>query len=913
MRKFIASNLLLLMFLVGAASGFLVCNTGWWGLHAGERDLNHLYETSTENLLSVSAIESNVLEAHELFLDILRKQQLSAADAAALAIIDAGLARQFDTLEHAATLGAQWRRIGVQYQGMTASRGRVLAALGQHPDKIFRLYSQDTLPLFNQLHQSLHQLAPVTLRAIQKAHAAAAEMNRNVRAVLLGLSTLASVFFCFIAWLTYRQAKEARKKSAQLDREHAMFHTLFDGTSDGIILLKQGRIIDSNRAATKLFALRAGVRFADLDLGQILPLHQPGGGVSVEALRSRLQEGAADDGRAQRFEWTFSKLDGRQFPGEVTIATARLGQDSIVQLMVRDITERKQLENDMMLATLAFENAHGGITITDENNCILSVNRAFSDISGYALDEVRGKNPSLLGSGRQSPAFYDEMWRAINEHGKWQGELWNLRKNGELYSEWLNISRVLNVHGKVSNYIGVFSDISERKAAEARLQRQTYYDELTDLPNRTLLTERLAQLFANAKLHPDEHFGIMFIDLDRLKVINDSLGREAGDQLLQMVAARLSGCLRETDTLARMTGDEFAILLGKTAGHERAGAAANKILRMFDEPFLLNGAQIHVALSIGVSRYPSDGADAESLLQNAAMAMFRAKTAGGLCYALYDEALGNAAGQRLALETGLRKAVERNEMELHYQPQYDCRSGQLMGFEALLRWRHPELGLIGPGLFLSVAEETGAIIQIGAWILKTACAQAQAWRRAGGPHVLMAVNLSARQLEHPDIVKHVLSALADSGLPPHCLELEITESMMIHKIDVSLAVMHQLSALGVEFSIDDFGTGYSSLAYLKKMPIKALKIDQSFIRDIVGNPDGAAIVSAIYAMSSTLGLRVIAEGIENADQLAHLQTYKDVIGQGYLLGRPVPATAAGLLIEQETGKAERQGTALELA
>jgi len=912
MRKFIVSNLLLLMFLVGAASGFLVCNTGWWGLHAGERDLNRLYEASTESLLSVSAIESNVLEAHELFLDILKKQQLSAADAAALAIIDAGLARQFETFEKTPTLGPQWRQIGAQYRDMADSRGRVLAALAQHPDKIYRLYAQDTLPRFDQLHQSLHQLAPLTLRAIQQAHATAAEMNRNVRAVLLGLSVLASVFFCFIAWLTYRQAKEARRKSAQLDREHAMFHTLFDGTSDGIILLRQGRIVDSNRAATKLFALGAGARFSDLDLGQILPLHQPDGSVSVESLRARLQQDAAE-GHAERFEWTFSKLDGRQFPGEVTIATAQLGQDSIIQLMVRDITERKKLENDMMLANLAFENAHGGITITDENNCILSVNRAFSAISGYAPDEVRGKNPSLLNSGRQGPAFYDEMWRAINEHGKWQGELWNLRKNGEVYPEWLNISRVLNRHGKVANYIGVFSDISERKAAEARLQRQTYYDELTDLPNRTLLTERLVQLFANAKLRPDEHFGIMFIDLDRLKVINDSLGREAGDQLLQMVAARLSGALRETDTLARMTGDEFAILLGKAAGPELAGAAANKILRLFEEPFLLGGAQIHVALSIGISLYPSDGADAESLLQNAAMAMFRAKTAGGLCYALYDEALGSQAGQRLALETGLRKAVERNEMELHYQPQFDCRSGQLMGFEALLRWRHPELGLIGPGLFLSVAEETGAIIPIGAWILKTACAQAQAWRAAGGPHVLMAVNLSARQLEHPDIVKHVLAALADSGLPPHCLELEITESMMIHKIDASLAVMHQLSALGVEFSIDDFGTGYSSLAYLKKMPIKALKIDQSFIRDIVSDVDGAAIVSAIYAMSSTLGLRVIAEGIENADQLAHLQTYKDVIGQGYLLGRPLPAPAAGRLIAQEAGKAERQGAALELA
>ena len=398
----------------------------------------------------------------------------------------------------------------------------------------------------------------------------------------------------------------------------------------------------------------------------------------------------------------------------------------------------------------------------------------------------------------------------------------------------------------------------------------------------------------------------MFMDLDRLKVVNDSMGREAGDQLLQMVAARLNGCIRESDTLARMNGDEFAILLSKITNAEDATAVAQKILHIFEEPFVLHSEPIHVSLSIGISVYPTDGADSETLLQNAAMAMYRAKTAGGICYELYDEDLGTRASKRMAIETGLRKAIDRNELKLHYQPQFECHTGKLIGFEALLRWQHPELGLLPPDAFLSIAEETGAIIPIGAWVLQTACAQAQAWRRRSSQDRLIAVNLSARQLQHPDIVKHVSSALNSSGLPAHCLELEITESMMMQKVDVSIAVMHQLTALGVEFSIDDFGTGYSSLAYLKKMPIKALKIDKSFIRDIVTDTDGAAIVSAIFAMSSTLGLRVVAEGIEDQAQLTHLTVHNGIIGQGYLLGRPVPAQAMTELIEENEPKTEHE-------
>lgn len=907
MRKFIVSNLLLLMFLVGAASGFFVSNVGWWGLHLGERDLDRMYHTSTENLLQVSSVESGLLQGHELFLDILKRQQFSAADTKALAVTNSGLKAQFDQLQKTGTHREQWVQIASQYARFSVSREHLLSRLAENPDSIYRLYTTDTLPLFNQLHQSIHQFSPLTVQETQQAYVSAAETNRNARDMLLALSLLATLFFCFTAWLTYRQVMEGRKKTVQLVREHTLFKTLFDGTSDGIILLSKNKIIDCNHAALLLFAAPSAPLFASVDFSQVQPARQPDGSVSGEAFRARLDENIASTG-TPRFEWSFKSLEGKEFPAEVTINAAHMGNDSIVQLMVRDITKRKQAENSMRLANHAFENSLEGIAITDENNNILTVNQAFSTITGYAPEEVIGKNPRILSSGRQTQEFYNDMWASLNEHRKWQGEIWNIRKNGDIYPQWLNISQMVDEHGKATNYVGVFSDISELKAAHARILHSIYYDQLTDLPNRVLFADRLHQLFALTRSHLKNNIAVMFMDLDRLKVINDSMGREAGDQLLQMVAARLNGCIRETDTLARMNGDEFAILLSKITNAEDATSVAQKILHNFEAPFLLNGEPIHVSLSIGISVYPTDGTDSEALLQNATMAMYRAKTAGGICYELYDEDLGARASKRLAIETGLRKAIDRNELELHYQPQFECHTGKLIGFESLLRWRHPELGLIMPDAFLSIAEETGAIVPIGAWVLQTACAQAQAWRLQSAQHRLIAVNLSARQLQHPDIVKYVISALNSSGLPANCLELEITESMTMHKLDACIAVMYQLSALGVEFSIDDFGTGYSSLAYLKKMPIKALKIDKSFICDIVTDADDAAIVGAIFAMSSTLGLRVVAEGIENQAQLAHLKAHNGIIGQGYLLGRPVSAQAMTALIEEKESKTEHEAS-----
>jgi diguanylate cyclase (GGDEF)-like protein/PAS domain S-box-containing protein len=551
----------------------------------------------------------------------------------------------------------------------------------------------------------------------------------------------------------------------------------------------------------------------------------------------------------------------------------------------------------MSLANQAFENSLEGIAITDANGNILTVNSAFTAITGYTLAEVAGRNPRLLSSGRQPQEFYDQMWESIERCGKWQGEIWNIRKNGEMYPQWLNISCVKDEHGKPVNYVGVFSDISERKSAEERILHQVYYDQLTDLPNRALFTDRVNQVMNLAKRHPGYHFAVMFLDLDRFKLINDSMGHDAGDQLLQQVAHRLRGSVRESDTIARMGGDEFTVVLSEISNPQHAVGVAQKILDAFRPPFNLNGEEVFVSVSIGISVYPQDGSNIDILLKNADMAMYRAKGAGGSWYELYDEGLGTQASHRLATETALHRALERNEMVLHYQPQFECSSGKLAGFEALLRWQHPERGLLEPDAFLGIAEETGLIIPIGEWVLQTACMQAQQWRRNFPGHRLMTVNLSARQFQSPDLPRQISSALQSSGLPHFCLELEVTEGVVMRDLDNSITVMRQLAELGVQFSIDDFGTGHSSLAFLKKLPVHALKIDRSFVRDLAIDHDDAAIVSAIVAMAHKLGLRIIAEGIEERAQLSLLSAYKGMLGQGYLLSHPVPADLATRLIQ----------------
>ena len=549
--------------------------------------------------------------------------------------------------------------------------------------------------------------------------------------------------------------------------------------------------------------------------------------------------------------------------------------------LLRDQTRRK-------IAAKVFENTREAVMIADHHAQIIMVNDAFCDITGYARDEVIGRNPRILSSGRQSNEFYQRMWHDLISEGQWQGELWNKRKNGEHYLESLSITVVYNRVGTVDYYIAHFADVMERKNAENRIEFLAHYDELTHLPNRSLLRQRVENLVAMAKRHCYK-VALLFIDIDRFKNINDSLGHPIGDLLLQMVAKRFEKCLREEDAVARLGGDEFVIVLPIVKDREGVASVARKIVAMFNEPFIIEGYNLAVTPSIGISLYPEHGRDFDTLVKNADTAMYLAKQEGRNAFRFYDSRMNEHVTERLMLENELRKAIANNELTLHYQPIVQSGNGQLISAEALARWHHPELGWVSPTKFIPVAEESGLITVIGDWALETACRQNRAWQDSGMGAFPVAVNISAAQFHQSDFCSKVLEIAERNGLEPRFLALEVTESMVMRDIDGTIASLHQLNEAGFPLLIDDFGTGYSSLAYLKRFPIQKLKIDRSFINDLTTSSDDEAIVRAILSLAKALNFKVIAEGVETEAQLACLLEHGCDQIQGYYVSRPIPA------------------------
>jgi diguanylate cyclase (GGDEF)-like protein/PAS domain S-box-containing protein len=571
--------------------------------------------------------------------------------------------------------------------------------------------------------------------------------------------------------------------------------------------------------------------------------------------------------------------------------------------VVSDITERHQADKRLRLAAAAIASTRDGIVITDLDVRVLAVNPAYTEITGYTEAEMLGKNPRLLQSGRHDRAFYQAMWASIHETGYWRGEVWNRRRNGELYPQWLTITIVRGRRGLASHYVGVLTDLSQIRYAEAQLEHLAHHDPLTDLPNRLLAHSRLAHALDQAQRHA-QRIGVLIIDLDRFKTINDSLGHPAGDELLRILAQRLRERLRDEDTLARLGGDEFLVIMEYLHRPEEAAAVAQSLLRLLaKQPFHLPGGhEVFINASIGLSLYPEDGQTATELLQHADAAVYQAKEQGRSTYRFYTEALTQAANERLGLESRLRRALERGEFVLHYQPLVSVPMGRIIGVEALVRWQPPDGALVPPMRFIPLAEETGLIVALGEWVLRTACAQAKAWLEAGSP-LLLAVNLSARQFQTVDIVEQVRAVLADTGLPAVALELEITESTLMEQGQQAITTLNALKALGVRLAIDDFGTGYSSLAYLKRFPINKLKIDQSFVRDIPNDPGDMEIAAAIIALARTLRLEVLAEGVELPEQLVFLRAKGCDSYQGYLFSQPVPVAELGALLGAESGPA----------
>lgn len=551
--------------------------------------------------------------------------------------------------------------------------------------------------------------------------------------------------------------------------------------------------------------------------------------------------------------------------------------------------QRQAANAELLLAARVFQHSKEGILVTDGQNRIISVNQSFTEITGYAAEEVIGKDPAMLASARQDRDFYQAMWHSIALSGGWQGELWNRRRNGEVYPELLTINCVRNEQGEIVNYIGIFSDISERKLAEERIQHLAHYDTLTGLPNRALFGDRLQQALIYAQRNQSS-VALLFMDLDRFKQINDTLGHGIGDQLLQMVAQRLLECIREQDTVSRQGGDEFIAVL---PGTDAAGAemVAEKILASIIQPYTIEGHELRISSSIGISLYPDHAQDADALIKYADVAMYQAKENGRNKYLHFDPSMNATAYERLQLENSLRGAIERNELQLYYQPQVDLIDGRLIGCEALVRWKHPAMGLVSPASFIPIAEETGLIIPISDWILEEALRQARAWRDAGLPELVMSVNLSALQFRQGNLQAQVDTLLKRYELPAHVLDLELTEGVLMQGVERTLSMLHELTMMGVGLSIDDFGTGYSSLSYLKRFPIQKLKIDQSFVRDVISDSNDATMVRTIILMAHSLKLHVIAEGVETEAQADFLRQAGCERAQGYYFGRPMPAEA----------------------
>lgn len=575
----------------------------------------------------------------------------------------------------------------------------------------------------------------------------------------------------------------------------------------------------------------------------------------------------------------------RELDRRIAERTAELSEAN--EALHREVEDRVMVEGKLRLAAQVFENSVEGIIITDPEQTILAVNRAFTVVTGYEESEVKGKTPKILQSGRQSAHFYETMWSGLKTHGHWQGEIWNRRKSGEIYPEWLSISAVKDSFGNTSNYVGVFADISNLKNSQEQIEYLAHHDLVTGLPNRLQFNQNVVKAIDTAA-RADRRFALVFLDLDHFKNINDSLGHDAGDTFLREIADRLRRAVRTDDALARLGGDEFIALIENVRSGRDAAVVAQQMLDALSQPIHVECNEIIVSASIGVSIYPDDGNDVHTLVKHAEAAMYRAKAIGRNAYQFYAPEMTANASDRLQIEMQLRRALDNGEITLHYQPQIDLKTSELIGVEALVRWHHPERGLVPPPKFIPITEETGLINDIGAWAFRETCQQIQRWDADGCRVPRVAINVSVRQIEREGFTELVAEALRASGVDAARIEIEITESVLMQAGN-PVALLNRLRELGVSLSIDDFGTGYSSLSYLRKLPINTLKIDKSFIGDIPDNTSDAAIVQSVIALATTMAMTTVAEGVESEAQIDFLKREGCNVGQGYYFSPPLSA------------------------
>lgn len=607
--------------------------------------------------------------------------------------------------------------------------------------------------------------------------------------------------------------------------------------------------------------------------------------LSDEALLAQRDEFHFEEMRMQHLDghWVWTEVRGR------VLQRDKDGKPIRALGTMADISRRKSAEAEHRLSSIVFSGISDGVCITDPQGQILLTNQAFTNVTGYSTAETLGNNPRLLRSGVHGAEFYRDMWETITRHGNWQGEITNRRKDGELVREWLSISAVRDCGGRLTNFVGIFSDLSEREAAAERIQYLSSFDPLTNLPNRNLLTDRLNQALINAHRFNRET-AVILLDLDRFRLINDTLGPPVGDEILVEIARRLNLQVREGDTIGRRSGNEFGFVMANISQERDVIALAQRMLDAITVPFAIAGQSIVITASIGISVSPRNGSTTDSLLKSADAALLRAKKAGRNTFRFYSPEMDADAERRIGLETALREALQHNELNVYYQPQISLESGNLIGMEALLRWNSTQFGSISPAEFIPIAEETGLILPIGEWVLRTACKQTRLWLDLGLVNLRVAVNLSTRQFRQSNLPAQVSAALAESGLPAGALELEITESAFIDDVEEAIAQCRALKDIGCKLSLDDFGTGYSSLAYVSRFPFDKIKIDQSFVRDIIENPVNAAIATAAIVMARSMNLSVLAEGVETEAQAGFLRGRRCDAMQGFLFSRALPAT-----------------------
>ncbi len=644
------------------------------------------------------------------------------------------------------------------------------------------------------------------------------------------------------------------------------------------ILEKSGKLLDVNEAYARMSGYSRsellGMHFTNL------VAHD------CELITSRIFQIVRRDNRVQKAR--HRRKDGTLWDVEYSASYSKKSGGHFFVIFHEIIDHTSPHQQLIHLSSEIFENSNEAIVITDVNGTILNVNAAYCRITGYGREEIIGEKPSKLKSGKHDAEFYAQMWQSLRDKGVWAGEIWDRRKNGEIFPKWLSIKTIYDDVGQATQYLGSFSDISMLKGIESELQKLAYYDPLTGLPNRALFRDRLTEELNRCQRY-DGYCAVLFLDLDRFKLINDTMGHAAGDEVLVEVAQRIQKSLRSTDTFARMGGDEFTLLLPNISSTDAVAYVAKNIIELLNAPLIVHGEEVRLGGSIGIAVYPSDGDNLETLTRHADTAMYEAKARGRGQYHFFSAYMDQIAHEHLRLESDLHHALERNEFHLNFQPQIDARNDQVVRSEALIRWVHPERGIVSPDKFIPIAEESGLILQIGDYVIREVCRLIKMWREQGIEVPPIAINLSARQFRQADLVKRIMDILKEYEVGVEALEFEITEGVAMENAESTMYRLSMLANEGFSIAIDDFGTGYSSLSYLKTFPLNKLKLDRSFVMDIPGDQNDAAISSAVIRMAHSLGMEVIAEGVETIEQVAFLLEEGCTIMQGYHFSKPLSA------------------------